>query len=507
MASGQNSIGYEDPNLVHLGWFRAFVQEDGPTPAAEFLYHGYLELGGLSEDQGDLTPIYVPSPDVRDTWVIAGYVRSVQSLPEVDFTARMSKTLQDIWWKFRKTRCRFNIQVLIGDCESPDDFYSWVAKILLNENSLTEFELPTMNPLSGDANAVGDISGAMMMLNFDRILPIVFEEQADSVIIAEVLDGIYVGSVQCGNCGPADDGCNSIYTLTRANPGSPGLSSAIVFSKDNLANYISRDIVTLGGKSGSKVTRMGRSLVVISEADGAHHTIPFTSLHANTQSAWSRVSGYAVGGAPRVIYPISSNRAIIGGAGGYLYRLGNPGASPVTLSDGSIISQDFNDIDGKGNVVVGVTNAGGVVISINKGESFALRAITLDSGTVLSGNVSAVGVLSPQIWFLSIEGALYYTVDQGYTYTQHPGWPAEVDVINSIRFADSHVGVITAQVDDVATVYRTDTMGNAWSNSAPDLSGLPTAERYNFATLCGYNEIAVGGRVSSVGDGILAVAS
>lgn len=504
---GQQSSGYEDPNLVHLGWFRVFVQEDGPTPGAEFLYHGYVELGGLSEDQGDLTPIYVPSPDQRDTWIIVGYTRAVRGLPETDFTARMSKTLQDVWWDFRKRGCRFNMQVLIGDCERPDDFYSWAAKILLNENTLTEFSLPIMNPLSGDANAVGDITGSLMMLSFDRVLPIVFEEQADAVIITEVLDGLYAGLNSCGDCGPVDDGCNSLYVLTRANPGSPGLSSAIVYSKDDLANYISRDISTLGGLSGSKLTRMGKSLVVISEADGAHHTIPITSLQAGTLTDWRRVTGYAGGGSPRAIYPLSSNRAIVAGAGGYLYRLTNPGSAPMTLSDGSIISQNFNAIDGKGNVVVAVSDAGGVVISINKGQSFALRAITLQDGTVLSGNVDAVGVVSPQIWFLSIAGSLYFTVDQGYTYTEHPGWPASVDTVTDIEFFDKHVGYITAQIGLTAVVFRTDTMGNNWEQTAPWLAGLPAAERYNFAAPCGYNEVAVGGRVSSVGDGILAVAS
>lgn len=502
-----SNSGFEDPNLVHLGWFRAFVQEDGATPGAEFLYHGYLELGGLSEDQGDLTPIYVPSPNTRDSWVIAGYTRSVQGLPETDFTARMSKTLQDVWWSFRQKKCRFNMQVLIGDCQAPDDFYSWDAKILLNENSLVEFTLPIFNPLSGDANAVGDLTGSLSMLSFDRLLPIVFEEQADSTILSEVLDGIWIGTNQCGNCGPADDGCNGLYTLTRANPGSPGLSSQLVYSKDDLSTWVGRDIPTLGGKSGSKLTRMGRSLVVISEADNAHHVIPITSLQAGTLSAWTRVTGYAAGGAPRAVYPISSNRAIVAGAGGYLYVLTNPGASPVVLSDGAITSQNFNDIDGKGNAVIAVGNTGAVAISINKGQSFALRAITLANGTVITGDVSAVGVLSPQSWFIGVAGQLYYTIDQGYTYTLHPGWAASVDVINSIRFVDSHVGYIAAQTDATSAVYRTDTMGNVWSSDAPSLAGLPPAERYNFVAGCGYNEVAAGGRQSSIGDGVLAVAS
>jgi hypothetical protein len=67
------------------------------------------------------------------------------------------------------------------------------------------------------------------------------------------------------------------------------------------------------------------------------------------------------------------------------------------------------------------------------------------------------------------------------------------------------VGYLTA-VDSSAgaVVYRTDTMGNVWSNEVPYIDGVPSATTYNFAKGWGYNKTVLGG-VNASNDGVLAV--
>lgn len=504
-----SNVGYaEDPTLAQLGDFRIFVQEDGLSPANEFLYHGNLELGGLTEGQGDLTPIYVPSPDQRNRWVIVGYTRAVRGLPTSDFTSRMLKTLQDVWWKFKEMGCPFNAHVLIGTCESPDDFFDWTAKILLDSAVLTDLSLPVMNPLSGENNAPGDITGSLTMLGLGRILPIQFEEQAETTLLAEAVDGIYRGVIQCGSCGAPDDGCNVFLALAVANSGSPGLSSQIIYTTDDKATWGAIDIPTLGGLSGRRMAEMGRYIVVVSAADGAHHVIPYSSLIAGTTADWVRVStNYVGGGTPRAIYRISSNRAIIGGQGGYLYRLTNPTAAPTIISDGSITTQNINDIAGFGNMIVAVGDNRAILVSANKGDSFALKVPVDADGVAITGHVTAVAVTGLSTWFIGIAGQLYYTVDEGASYVLHPGWPEASTVINRIQFADRNVGYVACEVNGVGAIYRTDSMGNVWSNTNPWIDSVPSALHYNFCVPCGYNEVAIGGIESAATDGVLAIAT
>lgn len=493
-----------DPSIAQLGDFRVFVQEDGVSPGNEYYYHGSVEFGGIGEGQGDLTPIYAPSPDQRNRWVIVGYTRAVKSLPTTDLTARMLRDLQQVWWDLQERGCAVNIHVLIGRCEAPDDFMDWQAKIILSEAVMTDFNLPNMNPLSGENNAAGDITGSLTALSLNRFVPINFQEFANTELVAEAVDGFYASNVSCGDCGMNDDGCDTFLALQVSNAGSPGNSAQIVYTKKvSGGTWAVRDITTLGGKSANKMAKMGRSVVVISEADNAHHTITLANLYANNTSAWKRVTGYAT--SPLAIYPISSNRAIIVGESGYLWRLNTPGQSPSVISDGSITSQNLRAVDGKSNVVVAGGDTGAVVVSINKGKSFSLKAIIDQDGNTVTGNVTAVGVIDSQKWMLGVAGALYYTEDQGETYTLHPDWPATVSVINDIKFPQKQLGYIAAENSGAGVVYRSDTMGNIWSAEDPYIDGLPSATRYNFVAPCGWNEVAAGG-IKSGNDGVLAIA-
>ncbi len=496
----------EDPNVAKLGQFRVFVQEDGISPENPYYYHGDLSLGGVNEPQGDLTPIYLPSPDQREQWDIVGFTRGVPGLPTTDFTARMQITMQQVWWGLRKRRCPVNMQVLAGICERPDDINSWRAKMLLNRNVITDFTGPVINPLTGEENEVGNLTGSMTMLSLEVILPIRFQEYADATIQAEALDGFYNGLISCGECGASDDGCDSLYVLTKNNPGSPGLSSQVVYTRNDKSTFTARDISSLGGKNASRMVPMGKYLVVISEDDRAHHIISFSDLHAGNTANWRKIStGYVAASGPRAIYRLSSLRAIVVGAGGYIYRITNPTAAPTILSDGSITTQNFNDVGGFGNTVVAVGNSRAIAVSINKGDSFSLIPPVDSSGAAINGNVTAVGVIDSSQWFIGIGGRLYYTVNGGEYYTLHGDWPADITVVNRINFVDKQVGYIAAEANLVGRVYRTDSVGNQWDNTAPSIDDLPDAVRYNFAAPCGYNEVAAGGYSGS--EGILAVAS
>jgi hypothetical protein len=99
------------------------------------------------------------------------------------------------------------------------------------------------------------LTGTLSFQEWDRIRSIKFSERADSTVVAEVLDGFYYDTAQCGECGTPSDGCNAIYLLTAASGGSPGLSSQLVYSLDKGKTWATIDISTLGGLAGNRAWR------------------------------------------------------------------------------------------------------------------------------------------------------------------------------------------------------------------------------------------------------------
>ena len=490
-----------DPRFVDNGQIALFIQEDGPSPANGYYYAGTSALDALSASLGDINPRYLPNPAIRNNWIIVGSTPSQPGLPTTSVTTHANKSLSDLWWTLKERGCTVNMLAVIDNCARRDNPHSWESLILMRRSQLTSFSPGPMAPLDGGSNATWDITGDITMQGFDRILPLQFEEQADAAVLAEVLDGFFNDAINCGGqCGNPSDGCEKFYALAIANPSSAGLSSQVIYTTD-LGSYSALDIPTLGGGSGTKCAPMGSYMVVIAEADEANHVIKFTTLENGDTTGWARVTGYTSGKGPRCIYVKDSLTAFIGGAGGYIYKLNNPTAAPTVLSDGSVSTQDINDIRGLGDVVIAVGDSNAVWYSANNGATFV--AVT---GPTVGIDLNTCEIINDRIWFVGTDnGKLYYTTNAGSSWTLHT-LDSSVTHVDCIRFYDENVGYMSVRAGASARVYRTVWCGNFWSYEAPYISALPTSAKIDFVTPCGYNRVAAGGYQTAGGDGMLAIA-
>ena len=489
-----------DVLITKQGFVSVFAYtRDDPNSEVYFLGRfGSNIIEGLSKSNGSAEPILSPSVTQPDTIDIIGYSVSAPELGEMTFRERLPLATQGYLDMVFKQKCRLIFLIKIDDCGRPDDLGSF--RRFLGVDALRVNDLSIEGLQAFDGSVAVEQSGTIPVINYETIQPIRFATQADLVISAEILDIITSDAISCGTCSRYSDGCDKKYALQRSNAGSPGLSAQLVYTL-NGSTWAASDISTLGGKTANRLTAVGQYIVVVSEADGAHH---YALKSAPT--SWTRVTGYTGGGAPRAIFAKSASEVFVFGAGGYIYKLTSAITTPTVISDGSLTAQNFNDGHGVGQVIVAVGNNNTVAISTNGGVSYGLG----DSVEV-GANLTAVWVKNAYQWEIGTStGKFWYTTDQGVTYTQRllPNQSSIAAILDLAYSPDfSEVGAIAVQyTNNTGEVLRTFTGGRDWyPDTSSALAGLPTNERINAISLCGVNQVSAGG-LKSGGDGLIAVA-
>lgn len=461
-------------------------------------------LESLSKSKGALNAIYVKSPVTNEAY-IAGTYRSAPELGEAPFRERLLLAAANYMEKVFRGDCRQTLFLKLDPCGRPDDMNTWNSGFLLESMRLNDISIEA--PQTFDESAVVEMTGTFSLITWNRILQIRFTVEADTTVVAEIVDIIYADQLSCGACARFSDGCEAIFALARANSGSPGLSSQLLYRVTDGGEYTSDDIDALGGLSGIALAAVGRYLVVLSETAGKH-VYAIKPTKAGQNLVWSSVSsGYQAGGSPRTIYAKSPSEVFIGGQGGYLYKADDILASVRVVHDASLTTQNFNIIHGAGQVVVAAGNNDTILLSINNGESFGLPDATPETGVV----IRALWVLSAfQAYIGNDSGKLFFTDDQFATYTQRP-LPDQSDIsaILDIKFSpdSQEVGYVSVQMNDnTGRIYRTITGGRSWYKDSPGIDGLQSNERMNKLAVCGLNAVASGGKKVGSSDGLIVVA-
>lgn len=493
-----------DINVAKSSEYAVFVQPDGSSPANPFLYVGCLQLGGFTEDLGTGEPIYCPSSETPGVFDIVGTTSPPAALPTTDFTQHMSRLLSDFWWDLRKRRCEFNIVVKGSNCarlDDPDDFQS---KIIGFRAKLTNFTTGAFHSLGEDTTI--DLTGSLLLRSFDRFLPIQAGEVADSSTFSEVLDAIYSDKIQCGSCGDVSDGCQKMYALTTTITASPALASQVVHSKDGGATWATDNIQSLTTLAAKALAHVGTRIVVVSQADLAHHHKAQSSIDANVSGGWTRVAtGYVTSKGPNAIWSRNTNETYIAAQGGYIYFMANPTAGVTVLTDGSVSVQNLNDIRGAARTIVAVGASNAILKSDNDGRTWSLV-----TGPAVGVALNTVEVVSKTIWYVgAANGKSFYTVNGGDTWVEMTP-DSSITVVNKIRFTNEVVGFMVVTLSASVRLYRTADNGNTWHYDGSYVSGLPAAAKYNVVVPCpsDLNTALLGGlKPAASTDGILAIAT
>lgn len=478
---------------------RTFIQEGGSSPDNVVEYMGCTMLGQVTIPLGDRETIYCPSPDQYRKFVAIDRKVNRPGTPTTELSALMQRKGVDRQARMARQGCAFTLYQNFGKCTRPDTFDEFEKTLVIEGAEFTEIAYSELGVIDEDGEKI-TITTPVSFDDAYQVIPIAMSERAQSEVTVEVVDVAVCDSVSCGDCDDPSDGCEDIYTITIGVGASPGNSPEIVYSTDKGATWNDDNISTYNGSEGADaIACVGTMLVVASDLGQSH-----SWAQKSDPTTWTEVSnGYTAGRGPRAVWVKSEREAFFAARGGYIYKATDVTASVTAKESGVETTQNLNAIHGFGNTIVAVGASNAVVVSKNGGEVW--DSIT---GPAVGIELLTVFVKTPKEWWIGTAGgSLYYTKDEGATWTAKAFDGSGSGRVDSVKFVTPSVGYMAhATSTPVARLFRTKDGGATWRRTNSYIQNTPVADRFNAIALCNDPNFVVAVGLGDNGtDGIIAI--
>lgn len=491
-------------SIVVSGDSRAWLIEGGASPFVDPTYEGRAKVDDPSWNLGSLTPIKIPNPNKRNSFIEAGSVRGAADRVTTGIMARYPIAASDLLRLARK-QCRVDVQAHIGACRrgsNPQDYLAgWAKIVVFRDCAISTYSQSNLGAISDDENNPTDETAEISAKEMYEIVPLSFGQQASAVTTYEIKTVSVCDSPDCGDCGEASDGCQRVLETMIGNGATPGTLPAVLYTDDGGATWDIIDIDTMfSNEVPSDAGCVGTYFVIISNDS---HSIHYTSLDdvlAGTATFTEINDVFNAAGYPNAMSIVDPRHIWIVGDGGYIYFSSNIVNGADTQDAGVATSENLTDVhalDSNNVVAVGENNA--VVYSQNGGDTWL--AVT---GPTVGVNLTAVWVLSADMWLVgTAAGELWATRDAGQNWTEI-GLPTGTTQIDDIRFVDDVVGYIAARTSTTARILRTTDGGRDWYALPESGVSLPAADYFNQLALCesGHNTMFAAGLADDGSSGI-----
>jgi len=494
---------------------RIFIQMGGPYPGNVPAYAGadaqYMILDGVTRPLRSIDPIRVPSPLRNEAFKVVGRKISAPDFPTG--TLRILENRNTLPFQLGNLDCPFNLYLPVGLCEDPSDFaggwqsiveiVSWAEATSVDEGARGQWE---------EDSQVEDAVSITMESKY-AIGSQSFSIKAGTEISREVVDVVYGGGVQCGDCGPTDDGSKRIYAVTKSSgAASPGLPAELVFSIDGGVTWAQQLIDAFGATEDPlAIDIVGNKLVII--GSNAYYWAIFNDQ--GQPGTFTKVtSGFVAGGNPTDLYVLNTNNVFFSGLLGYIYKATDITAGVTVVDAGVATSDGLFRIAGDGNNTVVAAGAGSAVVySTNGGGSFS--AVVVEPSAIAL-DIFALAVKDANTWLIGtgLSGRMFYTRAQGkIAWTPINFTATGVGAVRDIVFATDEVGYFVHD-DNTPTgrIFSTWDGGNTWirnDQGSARILNWPVLSRINrLATAKGSQQVAAnyvvaGGLAGDLSDGIL----
>lgn len=495
--------------ILRTTYSRVFLIEDGAAPNNVPDYMGLAAVTANSFKQGTITPVRKPSPDRYGDFDIVDKIQGAPDLPQMTLESRARRTISDLLRVVNKG-CAVDIQVHIGSCQNPSDFDGGWDIIRVLEAALpTDYSTSSLGAIDADQNAVVTET---IPFSGERLFDIkhVRPSEVAASQITDIINRVLIcDSKTCGACGISSDGCQIMFMVTGTVTGSPGLPPELLYTTNGGATWSTTNIATmLIAEVATDMACVGTNLVIISATGtaGNMHYAKIADILTGT-ATWTKVTtGFVATFTPTRIVSFGPSLTWIVGTGGYVYFTADVTSGVTVQSAGSVTAQNLVGLhiyDQNTAVAVGAANV--VLLTTNGGATWALI-----TGPVPAVALNTVWMQTPTRWLVGTAGgALYYTLNSGFTWTII-GFPGSgAGQVRDIQFASRSVGYMVA---DTATprgrLFRTINGGQTWLVQ-PDEAGAPVPSVASLRSVApctdNVNVALVGGTNNNGTDGYAAV--
>lgn len=487
---------------------RVFIIPGRARPDHVPEYASSLKMSGLTQGQGDITPIEIPDPSSYGKFLKVASIRGQRENATTSLSGRYAMAVKSKIFELSNSGCAIDVQLHIGECTDPSDFDAFSKMIVLEDVTLTSYSTDDLGALGSDENAVVNETVELSSSNVYEILPLSVGTKADSIITNEITDIAIVDSASCGSCGNESDGTYKIFAVTVAAGGSPGTPPDILHTIDKGMNWYANDINSmLTAQSACGVAGVGDYIVAISAARYGMSYAPISEFDGGvTAPLFTEITtGFTSGKAPAAIWS-NGRKAFIVASGGYIYYVDNVVDGVTAVDTGSATVNDLLAVHAYSeDFAVAVGRNGAVVYTRDRYNWTASPSVPVGAAI----NLTTVWMRDEDEWIVGTsDGRLFHTINAGVSWTQKslPGTtPAE---INKIRFANKTIGYCSAKLATPrGRVYRTFDGGYSWTVIPEKIGTMPLSDKFGALT-CAVgdpNFFVTAGLADNGTDGILVI--
>lgn len=430
---------------------RLFMQWGGPLPSAPVVFAGvegqYAVLEGVTRPLlGAITPVKVYNPRRAKRFKNVASKATAPDFPTA--TLRLLENRGALPFALGDLSCPFNVYLSVGKCEDMSDFLNgWEDFVeIVSYAEATSVDEGDRMAWEDDNQAEDAIS--LTLESKYAIGALSFANKAAAEISREVVDAVYGSDVQCGDCGPADDGTRRIYAVAKSSgAGSPGLPAELIYSVNGGLSWVQTTITGFGATEDPLAIDVASDKLIVIGADAYY----WATLNAKTgvPGSFTKVtSGFVASKTPRDLYVLGPTAVFFVGDGGYVYRSTNLLAGVTVVDAGAATTDNLLRIHGDGqNTLVAVGQASSIIKSVNRGTDWA-TTVAEPSAIVLDN--TAVCVQGPEVFFVGTgnSGRVFYTLDGGESWSPVEFNGTGAGWVRDIVFATAEVGYFVHDNND-----------------------------------------------------------
>jgi len=485
---------------------RVFLIEGGARPDHTPSYKSCLRMMAVSRGYGDIERIECPDPYKYGGFVEKAQIKGASERPTTSLEGRYPQDMLSDLMKLARQGCAFDVQLHTGSCTDPSAFNEYDKALILESAFLTNYSTEDLGALASGDNAVINETSDLSATDAYEVVPLSVANRTPVLVVDEVLDVIVCDNVSCGECETESNGCDKIYAITAYSSGSPNTLGDFVNSVDGGATWYVQDIDGLTSNDPTSVECLG-DYVFITSAGALNLTYALKSeMNGITDATWTQIAtGFVAGGGPNDAWS-SGQYAFIVGNNGYVYGTSDPTTGVTVLDAGAATVQNLICVHGISSDFAIAGGTLGALIFTTDGTAWTASPTT-PTGIA---TINTVWAKSTTEWYVGAGGNLYYTLDQGVTWTTKAFSGSGTGTVESIVFPTKSVGYLSHTTVAVkGRILRSIDGGNSWKLIPEKTGTMPANDKINALAYCASdaNFIVGGGLADATAGGFIVVGS